>query len=697
MPQNILKNQIALEAASTKGLNRNNSSFSSSLSEQQQQQNQYHHNPNKAHTTNTTFGSNSISRLNQGKLNFLNEKFSHKSENNYDELITKPPISKYKKSKCKKDDQDAVNCQCCHMSQENIKLRKNHHQQSETNQKKRLSCEELEDLSERFADFIKIDATMSQQKVKTKAPPPPLDHSPPLPPPPPDLLLNDHHDTNTTLVQIPSRLSSRLSVLSAESSSGAELSLASSSSSHSSCSVKLELKSAYSASNINRPEPPQRTVSIRNTPGCSGSVYSTSDLKSQSSGIVEEETMNPYAKPTILRQQEDSVSIKSSSIYSSCRGSIGPSFTNSNVAAVRSSRSVFSIYEEEDEICTNSSGSSSSSSSTSSSSSSSTAGRLSSSSASSSCNNILSNNKLERLNEFEIKKIESMYRSIGSIVYVSACTCDFFTTTSEQIANLLHDCWKLEINSIVPIWIFDTGFNPKRSKQLRLLFVDRHTAFPLTTKTILINKWNELKNPTNDKRLTFTLRNKQLVCLIQFFDFFSCQEFFKFYTNLVMNPRNVDLFGNTQGLHEIERIESNVNSNNTIKMNHSRSMMSLSMNNGTIHSSNNFNTNKINKSNRYSEFIKSSKCLDDNDLMNSNKKLSKMKTSATTGNLKQLANGASTTTTTTTSIPLMQQMTITKNCISNPCAFLHINSLKDGDQRVKLIVENCDNTDKKFQ
>ena len=245
MPQNILKNQIALAASSpsstSTGLNRNsNSSFSSSSSSYSpkilnEQQNQYH-NPSKAFsisssnnnnnstTNNTTFSSNSISRLNQGKLIFLNEKFSHKSENNYDELITNTTInkphanssssrSKNKKVKCHTKEAQET-CQCCHLSQDiktsstptstasgNIKLRKAY-THGESTQKKRLSCEELEDLSERFADFIKIDATtmsqqQQQQKLKCKAPPPPP-HSPPLPPPPPDLLHNNDMDLNCT-------------------------------------------------------------------------------------------------------------------------------------------------------------------------------------------------------------------------------------------------------------------------------------------------------------------------------------------------------------------------------------------------------------------------------------------------------------------------------------------------------------------
>ena len=109
------------------------------------------------------------------------------------------------------------------------------------------------------------------------------------------------------------------------------------------------------------------------------------------------------------------------------------------------------------------------------------------------------------------------------------------------------------------MWLFDTGLNPKRNKQLRLLFVDRHTAFPigalqpaksnnpsilgtLLTKPILINEQNLPTTPGNDKRITFTLNNKQVVCLVQFSDFHSCQEFYNFLQDLTLNPKHASLF-----------------------------------------------------------------------------------------------------------------------------------------------------------
>ena len=125
-------------------------------------------------------------------------------------------------------------------------------------------------------------------------------------------------------------------------------------------------------------------------------------------------------------------------------------------------------------------------------------------------------------------------------------------------------------------------------------------------------------------------------------------------------------------------------------MNQSRSMMSLSKINETTTSQHNGTLQK-NKGNRFSVLVNSNnlKCFDDNSLVNKKISKSKMKTSVTTGNLRLLSGQPT--------VPITQQTTITKNCISNPCAFLHVNTLKDCEHRVKLIVQNCENIDKKFQ
>lgn len=546
-----------------------------------------------------------------------------------------------------------------------VKIRPNQ-LNARSNQAKRLSCEELEDLKEKFVDFINLDL-----------PPPSLDLvssdldnsqqiSPPLPPPPPALLTPTENNNS-------SNINHRLSILSAES-------IPSSNESSSASSSLVILSSTLNSSN--KPEPPQRTVSIRTQqPNSSNQIYASSNINSSSiystASIVDVKIMRP----------EDSVSIKSGSIYSSCRLS-----TNQH-QNVRNSRSVFSIYEEESETTTCSSSSSSGLSSASS---------TSSSSSSSSSNNNHSK-QMERLSDHEIKKIESMYRSIGSMVCVSPCTCDLYTTTSEQIASMLNNCWKLELSGLVPIWIYDTGFNLKRAKKLALMLVDRRTAFPLIQKPIMVTNPDLFRNPNGDKQLTFTLSpdqlsnsavmtqpgkykintslnssTTQLVGLIQFVDFLCCHEFYKFYKEIVDNPTNVDLFPD-------ETTSEHSKGSKSKKNNKSHSMMSLNNNRLSELTSTTSKMNQLEQkrmmnkpNNRYSEYISYSINYDQISLANKNTTLKPNKSSRSQLNL---AN--------TVTQKLKTIRTITKSCISNPCAFQHVNSLKSSNNdQIRLLIDN---------
>ena len=256
MPQNLLaKNQTP-----STGLTLNSNANSTSS-----EQNQYlRTNPSQKKnstfsiTTSNNTNSHINSRLNQGKLLFLNEKFlSHKSENNYDELVTVSSSSTSvcttstsktaTKSSCRPEDA----CNCCRKDESQLRARVK--TACESAKKKRLSCEELEGLSERFADFIKIDTAAASMKGQAPLPPPPPPlalggdrksaASPPLPPPPSCLVDNfDEYANNKkqAVLQIPVRVASRLSVLSVtgpEPSSPGESSLSSSSSSSASSSL----------------------------------------------------------------------------------------------------------------------------------------------------------------------------------------------------------------------------------------------------------------------------------------------------------------------------------------------------------------------------------------------------------------------------------------------------------------------------
>jgi hypothetical protein len=495
---------------------------------------------------------------------------------------------------------------------------------------KRLSCEELEDLKEKFVDFIKLDQAYLDHSVSSSSSSSsngngsgnnifqsspttiimtnqptthnqPMIPSPPLPPPPPpDCLIES------------------------------------------------------------KPEPPARTVSIRNS-----SIYSS------------------------ILKPEDSVSIKSGSIYG-----VG----HLQQQHVRNSRSVFSIYEEEAaETCSSSGLSSHSSSSTTASS--------PNSSNNSCCQNVLGNvtgTKLERLADYEVKKLEAMYRSMGSIVCVGPCTCDLFTTTSEQVASMLSNCWRMEMSSFVPIWIFDTGYNLKRAKRLTLLFVDRQTAFPLLHKPLLVTQMDQFRNPNNDKRLTFTLSqqliiaengkcnnkalttsdtsDQKLVGLIQFYDFLCCHEFFKFYREVVENVRNFDMFENSKQLISARK--------GGCSKNFSSSMMTLnnSMSGGrgksgpsSVTATGNVSEAQVKKFNRYSEYIPYSINYDE------------------VSSLSPMMNITAAPLPPALNAKLKTVRTITKSCISSPCAFQHVNSLKsNNDQHIKLLIDNFNVSEKKL-
>ena len=75
-----------------------------------------------------------------------------------------------------------------------------------------------------------------------------------------------------------------------------------------------------------------------------------------------------------------------------------------------------------------------------------------------------------RLNEKDITKIASFYRSIGTLVFVGRSLATLYTSDFDAMANLKD--WK-QLYTGVPIWLFNTGMNPKRS-------VDRRS--PLRTK-----------------------------------------------------------------------------------------------------------------------------------------------------------------------------------------------------------------------
>jgi hypothetical protein len=293
----------------------------------------------------------------------------------------------------------------------------------------RLSCKELERLKERYVDFLspKMYSTQNDEY---------------------DLGLNLNSKTSKSCAQLAYAYQRAL------------------------YSSKLDLNSDYAKL---KPDPPQRTVSIRHSVH-----YSTPSFNPSEMSYTDDDMYSPFIAP----------SISSTSSSNSSSGNSGHLMT-----PVRGCKSTTSLNETVDD-------------------------------SSSSFGRFKNEAEIDNLTENEINRIRAMYQSIHCSVYVSQSCANFYTTHSEQIADL-RDCWKLELGPAVPVLISDK----RNTDTLKLLFVNKTTAFALC-EAISITNQSQFKNP-KEKRITFTVDG--LICLVHFHEYLSCLNFFKFYRNIDLN------------------------------------------------------------------------------------------------------------------------------------------------------------------
>ncbi|CAF2663363.1 unnamed protein product [Rotaria sp. Silwood2] len=141
-----------------------------------------------------------------------------------------------------------------------------------------------------------------------------------------------------------------------------------------------------------------------------------------------------------------------------------------------------------------------------------------------------------RLNERDVLKIASFYRSIGTLVYVGRSVATLYTSDFDAMANL-KDWKKLYVG--VPIWLFNTGMNPKRSRNIRLIISELGSSFTL---------WDTIVNGASDVRLPkarhITLKSLETgtVLALKFEDTSATDEFHQYFVKLSCDPRNADLF-----------------------------------------------------------------------------------------------------------------------------------------------------------
>lgn len=169
----------------------------------------------------------------------------------------------------------------------------------------------------------------------------------------------------------------------------------------------------------------------------------------------------------------------------------------------------------------------------------------------------------------EVLKVESCYRSMGAKVFASNVLVDLFSINFQNIFNPAD--WIHEVSGI-PVWIFNTGINPKRKKCLTFVLADRVTGFALR-KIDSVNYLNEFKWARNNL-ITFRLTNndenfysqkclqrkqtkitnsmksfdkqiqfdKHYLYALEFRNDFECSQFYDEYRSIAYDTKNRDLF-----------------------------------------------------------------------------------------------------------------------------------------------------------
>ena len=140
------------------------------------------------------------------------------------------------------------------------------------------------------------------------------------------------------------------------------------------------------------------------------------------------------------------------------------------------------------------------------------------------------------LSATDILKVESSYRSMGTQVFASHCLCDLYITTAERLAKL--EDWILFQRGL-PVWLLNSGTNPKRSSRLALVIAEHGSGFPVWEDTI--NAGSDVKQ-ARAQHITFRLSDRITLAVLRFHDLSASKEFFASYTSITSDARYQHLF-----------------------------------------------------------------------------------------------------------------------------------------------------------
>ncbi|CAF0770050.1 unnamed protein product [Didymodactylos carnosus] len=140
------------------------------------------------------------------------------------------------------------------------------------------------------------------------------------------------------------------------------------------------------------------------------------------------------------------------------------------------------------------------------------------------------------VNDQDVCTIESSYKSIGSKVFSCKCIVELFITTSERLSKL--EDW-IFFQRGLPIWLFNTGINPKRMKCLSIVLTEKGSGFPIWQDIITYK--SDVKY-ARDQHITFRLSDQKTLAVLRFTDLQQSKKFFNYYLQLKNDQQHMDLF-----------------------------------------------------------------------------------------------------------------------------------------------------------
>ncbi|CAF0822434.1 unnamed protein product [Rotaria sordida] len=155
----------------------------------------------------------------------------------------------------------------------------------------------------------------------------------------------------------------------------------------------------------------------------------------------------------------------------------------------------------------------------------------------------------------DVKRLEMFYSSVGTLVKSARSIARLYIATTRQIANF--EDWSCQQLG-VPIWIYNTGANLKRTRQVQLMLAQHESCFALWSS--LISDQAELRLP-KDNYITCWLPESNMLAIFKFERSDACRLFFRHYYEILEYERRINL-ANPPPLPADNSNNNNNNNNN---------------------------------------------------------------------------------------------------------------------------------------